>query len=134
MLQNAAPPSKLPKVRNDLGQFAACGRGVEREGGTLMVPPHTPPPPRAKVFIIVTIFFYFAAGPSCGFGTELLVQFLTQFLRISTKFKEVFDGIWITEYDKTLGVHRFTGIGGREDHHNAGFFRMFRKKPCFCIK
>ena len=60
-MQNATPPSKLPKVRNDLGQFVACGRVIEREGRTLMGPPHTPPP-KDKVFIIVTIFFYFAIG------------------------------------------------------------------------
>ena len=43
VLQNATPPSKLPKVRNDLGQFVACGRVIEREGQTLMVrPSHSP--------------------------------------------------------------------------------------------
>ena len=34
VLQNATPPSKLPKVPYDFGQFVVCGRVMERKGRT----------------------------------------------------------------------------------------------------
>ena len=44
VLQNATPPCNLPKAILGLGQVVACGRVMEGDGRTLMVPPHAPPP------------------------------------------------------------------------------------------